>query len=309
MSENVTPEDLDRQVRIAAFAFLAEQTRLRGEILPRNVLAAGFEFQGSRVPLMGPQGIFKPAILPELPLTMTTVPVVEGKRRPYEDEISADGLIRYRYRGTDRSHRDNVGLRRAMERKVPLVYLYGVVPGQYMPVWPVYIVEDDPGALCFSVAVDDAVSIRAESLPDSSEAIRRGYITTQTRQRIHQRSFRARVISAYREHCAICRLRHRELLDAAHIIPDSDPRGEPVVSNGLSLCKLHHAAFEGNFLGIRPDYTVEIRPDILREPDGPMLRHGLQGFQGAALLLPRSTNLRPNRNFLEERYELFRRAG
>src|SRR3990172_4095724 len=132
MSENVTPEDLDRQVRIAAFAFLAEQTRLRGEILPRNVLAAGFEFQGSRVPVMGPQGIFKPAILPDLPLTMTTVPVVEGKRRPYEDEISADGLIRYRYRGTDRSHRDNVGLRRAMERKVPLVYLYGVVPGQYM---------------------------------------------------------------------------------------------------------------------------------------------------------------------------------
>ena len=41
---------------------------------------------------MGPQGIFKPAVVPEVPLSITTVPVVEGRDRPYEDEVGADGF-------------------------------------------------------------------------------------------------------------------------------------------------------------------------------------------------------------------------
>ena len=49
-------------------------------------------------------------------------------------------MIQYRYRGNDPNHRDNVGLRRAMELRVPLIYLFGMVPGQYLPVYPVLIV-------------------------------------------------------------------------------------------------------------------------------------------------------------------------
>jgi putative restriction endonuclease len=118
--------DFDHRVRMAAFRFLEEQTQLRGEALPREILAEGFVFEGQRVPLIGPQGIFKPALLPEMPLSITTVPVVEGKRRPYDDEVGDEGLVRYRYRGSDPGHRDNVGLRLAMKRQAPLVYLYGV---------------------------------------------------------------------------------------------------------------------------------------------------------------------------------------
>ena len=55
---------LDQRVRAAAFAFLTEQTSLRGDVLPRDLLAQGFVFEGQRVPLLGPQGIFKPRILP-----------------------------------------------------------------------------------------------------------------------------------------------------------------------------------------------------------------------------------------------------
>jgi putative restriction endonuclease len=103
--------DLDTQIRLRAFAFLEEQLRLYGETLPRSVLEKGFDFDGTRVPLVGPQGIFKPALL-ELPLSFTTAPIVEGQPRPYQDEVGEDGLIRYRYRGTDPRHRDNIGLRR-----------------------------------------------------------------------------------------------------------------------------------------------------------------------------------------------------
>ena len=49
--------EIDQRVRIAAFEFLRNQTELRGEVHPRAVLAEGFQFEGQRVPLIGPQGI------------------------------------------------------------------------------------------------------------------------------------------------------------------------------------------------------------------------------------------------------------
>ncbi len=301
---------LDQQVRVAAFEFLAEQTRLHGETLPWARLLRGFEFRGRRVPLVSQPGIFKPAILPEVPLTIRTAPEEEGRPRPYADEMDSEGRLRYRYRGTDPQHPDNVGLRRAMARRLPLIYLFGVVPGQYMPVWPVYVVGDDPGGLSFLVSVDErhhALTLAGED-PRVAEA-RRAYVTVLTRQRLHQQTFRQRVLRAYQERCAICRLRRVELLDAAHILPDGDPRGEPVVPNGVALCTLHHAAFDRYILGIRPDLVVDVRLDVLREADGPMLRHGLQGFQGSRIAVPRDERLRPNREWLAERYERFARAS
>ena len=315
MTEDQDPwtaaREIDQRVRIAAFEFLRTQTELRGEVLPHKVLADGFRFDGQRVPLINPQGIFKPAVLPEMPLTFNTAPVIEGKEPPYKDELAETGLLHYRYRGTDPNHRDNVGLRLAMRRAVPLIYLFGVVRGEYMPVWPVFIVRDDPASLAFSVAVDlkdTAVMDTAHLVSDLSEA-RRAYVTRVTQQRLHQAGFRVRVIRAYQERCAVCRLRHFELLDAAHILPDRHPKGDPTVSNGLALCKLHHAAFDGQILGVRPDLVVEIREDVLREKDGPMLLHGLQGFQGSRILIPTRRDLQPDRDFLAERYEIFRNVG
>jgi putative restriction endonuclease len=305
----VAISDQDSRIRTAAFTFLEEQTRLHGEILSRETLSRGFSFNGMRIPLVGPQGIFKPAAA-EMPLTITTAPIVEGRDRPYEDRIEAGGAILYRYRGTDPQHPDNVGLRAAMQRQTPLVYLYGLVPGRYLAVWPVYIVGDDPNALAFKVAVDDARMLHVgPRIEESMETeARRKYVTRYTRQRLHQQRFRQRVLAAYQQCCAICRLRHEELLEAAHILPDGHPRGEPVVSNGLALCKLHHAAFDGHLLGVNPDLIVHVAPSILREPDGPMLRHGLQAFHGSRLRVPHASALRPNRDFLAERYELFKKA-
>ena len=121
--------------------------------------------------------------------------------------------------------------------------------------------------------------------------------------------FRERVLGAYRRTCSLCQLRHEELLDAAHIIPDGEPRGEPVIPNGLALCKLHHAVFDNNMIGIRPDLIVEIRQDIRRETDGPMLLHGLQGLHGSSITVPHEIRLRPAPDRLEGRYERFQQAS
>ena len=87
------PVDVDALVRSAAFAFLDEQTRMRGDVLPHRVLSDGFSWQGVRVPLLGPQGIFKPAVLPDTPLSIATAPEKPGRPRPYEDAVDPDGLL------------------------------------------------------------------------------------------------------------------------------------------------------------------------------------------------------------------------
>ena len=54
-------------------------------------------------------------------------------------------------------------------------------------------------------------------------------------------------------------------------------------------------------LGVTPDCRVKVRVDVLSEIDGPMLKHGLQEFDGAALLVPSRQSLKPDRRSLEER--------
>jgi putative restriction endonuclease len=180
-------------------------------------------------------------------LTIRTAPVVEGRARPYDDGLDDAGLLTYAYRGTDPGHRENVGLRLAMNRQTPLIYLFGVVKGEYMPVWPVYVQGDNPEALFFKVAVDDRKLASVESAEEATVAAeaRRGYVTRQTLQRVHQASFRQRVLRAYQERCAVCRLLRVELLEAAHILPDSHPKGMPVVTNGIAVqappCRLRQA--------------------------------------------------------------------
>lgn len=286
--------------RSAAFDWLREQAELGNETLPRTLLARGFPYKGDYVCLVAPQGIFKPAQIRHYPLSITTT-----TGGPYTDSFDPSGdLLLYSYRGTDPEHPENRKLRDAMHDRIPLIYFYSTVQGQYLAIFPVFIVGDDPGRLTFTVAADDPIQLRYER-DDSDDASRRQYVTRLVRQRMHQRSFRDRVLRAYREQCSICRLRHADLLDAAHITPDSEAEGEPIVSNGLSLCKIHHTAFDRNFFGIRPDYRVVVRPDILEESDGPMLKAGLQEIDQSKIILPRSPHQRPDSERLRARFERF----
>lgn len=301
--------DIDLQVRLAAFNWLSEQVNSHGDVLPRKLLEEGFEFQGQRIPLVAPQGIFKPQSL-DLPLSITTAP-----KGPYDDYFGKDNFLIYRYRGTDPNHRDNVGLRKVFEQKRPLVYFHGIEPGKYLATWPVYIIGDDQSKLTFKVAVDDevpafeysATSI-ARQIAEVSDA-RHAYLTSTVKIRLQQRSFREKVLDAYKSQCAFCRLKHRELLDAAHIIPDNLPEGKSTIENGLSLCKLHHAAYDAFMLGVTPDFIIQVREDILEEEDGPVLQHGLKGLHKTKIILPTSRSNWPSQEALEWRYSKFARAG
>ena len=297
----------DALVRRAAFAHVQALVERDGDVLSWSTLTAGFEFRGERVHLLSQQGIFTPRQCRQ-PLSIRT-----SANSPYGDSIGEGDTLRYAYRGTDPAHRDNVGLHETMHDRTPLIYFHSVVQGHYLAVLPVFVVRADPKALMFDVQVDEPSAIapmrEGAKVNDADEPIRRRYATIVTRRRLFQRTFRERVLDAYRRSCALCRLKHEPLLDAAHILPDADARGEPRVSNGLSLCKIHHAAFDRDILGIDPDGRARIRADILEEVNGPMLRHGLQEMHGVALRLPRRAQLRPDRDALAERFEAFLKAG
>jgi len=294
----------DSEIRLAAFDWLKEQVALHGDVLPRKLLAQGFVYSGQRIPLVFPAGIFRPRGL-DYPLTITTTP--EG---PYNDDISREGLLSYRYRGSNHFHRDNIGLREAMRNRIPLIYFLGIVPGKYLVALPVYIVGDDPQNLTFTVAVDDSAAILGNRAGEAELAEpRRAYMTSLVKVRLHQRCFRERVIDAYRTQCAFCRLKHEELLDAAHIIPDTESESKPTVNNGIALCKLHHAAFDSFIIGVSPEYVIEVREDVLEEHDGPMLQHGIKELHKQRIILPRRAEFMPDRGFLDWRYQRFRAAA
>ena len=84
--------------------------------------------------------------------------------------------------------------------------------------------------------------------------------------------------------------------------------GAPRFRNGLALCEIHHAAFDTNIFGVAPDYHIAIRRDVLDEIDGPMLQHGLKDMHGQPIHVPASPRLKPNRDYLAERFEKFRAA-
>ena len=85
-----------------------------------------------------------------------------------------------------------------------------------------------------SVRITETPRAAALGSVTRTAALVRGSITAKFRQQD--------ALTAYAGSCTVCRLRH-----------------------------IHHAAFDSNILGVRPDHVIEIRADVLEEVDGPML--------------------------------------
>lgn len=297
--------DADDPLREHAIAYVNAVAERSGGIVARAQLES-FDFRGTRVPLIArQQGIWKPRGL-DAALSFLTTWTRPGQTPPYEDEIGADGYPRYKWRGTDPTHHDNLALRRAMDLGKPLIWYIGQAPGVFTPLAPVWLAGEEPERHQFVVSFDQWMRVgwrRDLTAATPFDPVRR-YAQVVVRQRLHQRPFRDRVLLAYRHQCALCRLRHPPLLDAAHIREDAQG-GAPVVTNGVAMCAIHHRAFDANVLTVKPDYRVEISPRVLAEEDGPTLQYALQGLHGDPISLPSHRADRPDRELLEERYERF----
>jgi len=160
--------------------------------------------------------------------------------------------------GTDPDAADNRWLREAMENRIPLIYFLGAYQGHATRRHPGRrdVTRRHPGRRNRGDGPGSNLQLR----PDPQEtALERRYALRQVKARLHQTMFRAAVIAAYGGRCALSSLPEASLLDAAHIAADRDELlGQPVITNGLPLTKLHHAAFDNHLIGISPDYRIAV---------------------------------------------------
>jgi putative restriction endonuclease len=91
---------------------------------------------------------------------------------------------------------------------------------------------------------------------------------------------------------------------------DADEQfGQPIVSNGLPLTKIHHAAFDAHLIGIDPNFRIHVSDRLLEIRDGPFLELGLKGIAGTLIDRPNRIEDRPDSDRLAIRFEQFKKAA
>jgi putative restriction endonuclease len=291
---------------MACFAALDVLRAEFGNELPlKGGLDRGFAYAGRRVPFFSHmKGIFR-AGAQRGPAALA---VQTSWKSPYEDSATEDGFL-YAYRSGSAGAADNRALRSAYELGVPIVYFVGTQAGYYEANYPFYVVADDPASAMVKLVPGMMSGPLDEREPvQIADEVSRRYATREVKVRLHQGRFRAIVLPAYRERCAICRLKEIRLLDAAHITGDALDAGSAAVSNGLSLCTIHHRAFDQDLVGVTPDFVVRVSPRLLDEDDGPMLDL-LKQFHETGLNVPVKAQHQPDRERLAARYTRFLSAS
>ena len=278
--------------------------RLGDELPYRGCLDEGFTFRGTRVPFFNLQkGIFR-AKVQRGPAALS---IQTSAKSPYGDTLTDLGLT-YAYRAGAVDQPDNRALRAAFELQAPLVYFGATRTGWYQADYPCYVTADDPANRHVLVAPGRMAGALDDQEPELiADEIQRRYAVREMKIRLHQGRFRGLVLPAYSERCAICRLHEPRLLDAAHIESDASAAGAAAIANGVSLCTIHHRAFDQHLVGISPDYEVRVARRLLEEEDGPMLDL-LKRFHRSTLHVPARTAQRPDRQRLAVRFERFAAA-
>jgi putative restriction endonuclease len=296
----------DEDLRIRCFLALDALRARYGDDLPFvGALSDGFVYGGKRVPFLNRQkGIYRSA-LQRGPAALS---IQTSFKSPYGDEETEDGFL-YAYRDGPIDQPDNRALREAFVLGVPIAYFVSTRPGWYRVEYPGFITHDDPGARFVTVTPGRMTGTLEDPEPMPIDvSVERRYAVRETRVRLHQGRFRALVLQAYRDRCTICRLRELRLLDAAHIVQDVDPKGLAEIPNGLSLCSIHHRAYDQDLVGVSPDYQVHVATRLLQEQDGPMLEV-LKEAAGRTIEVPRKSEWRPDPHRLAARFERFSAAA
>lgn len=122
---------------------------------------------------------------------------------------------------------------------------------------------------------------------------------TETRRRERDSEFATTVREAYNRTCAVCGS-SRETPDgspeveAAHIYPKSEG-GSDDVRNGITLCRLHHWAFDTGWLAFTDDHEILVKDVPEREG-----YYEFKQLEGDSLVLPTDGGVEPHPTYLRE---------
>ncbi len=307
--------DPDAAVRAAAFAELDRLVLAHGPRLPWRLIKRGFIAADEKVLFANRVvGIFKPKQM-SAALSIKTVVPREGRRTWYRDQVGRldhrTGLWRYDLAQGGRENPTNRALDAARGRRAPLVYFLGVAEGTYEPIRPVWVEELDYAAGHVLLAAADFLEPTRSSVEvaeagmgaPANELRERSYTLVAAKRRNHQAWFSSRTKSAYGHRCAFSGLPLPRLLVGAHILPDSEG-GPAAVTNGICMSTLHHTAFDANLIGVDTSCRIHVARSVKDGRDGPLL-DSLKGLDGTQLGQPDRREDRPDREFLDWRFQRF----
>jgi putative restriction endonuclease len=140
------------------------------------------------------------------------------------------------------------------------------------------------------------VGFRVRKLPPTgdTEAI------ANVKVRRGQQFFRNAVINHFGGRCAVTGMAMRELLVASHILPwRTHPTERLNVLNGISLSRMHDAAFDVGLISFDSDYRLILSPKLNRELSQRSIAENFGAYAGEPLLLPADAAF-PKEEFLAE---------
>lgn len=108
--------------------------------------------------------------------------------------------------------------------------------------------------------------------------------------------FKTIVYDAYNYRCAMCGIQ-LELIQAAHIVPHSHEKGTDEIVNGISLCALHHSAYDRSLIYFDVNFNILINEKKMDYLEKMGLDSGIRKFEALAfdkIQLPANHTLRPN---------------
>ncbi len=109
-------------------------------------------------------------------------------------------------------------------------------------------------------------------------------------------NFRHKVYEAYQHKCAMCGM-SLELIEAAHIIPHSHEKGTDDIDNGISLCALHHTAYDRSLVYFDEKFNILINESKIEYLEKIGLDSGIRKFEKLAfdkVQIPKNHTLQPN---------------
>lgn len=239
---------------------------------------------------------------PMVALTASTENLVDdvwGGEYPYQVRVTWDELYRITSSRLPRIETNDVPSRAEFEHIVNLLRQEG--DRLVVPEWgsPEAAYADEP-----FVEPDDtqvaAAHMELESQLESEPPDRDPTERTTVEQIARTRAFRQGVLGAYNEQCAICGSRRetpdgRSEVEAAHILPKADG-GPDDIRNGISLCKLHHWAFDNGWFTLNDDFRI-----VVTEAPHRAGYSEFSSLTGSQILLPEDTRKYPASKYLNNR--------
>ncbi len=155
----------------------------------------------------------------------------------------------------------------------------------------IHLLSDDE--LIALVTTSDSLNI--QNLNGEVDFPEAALTITHTRYKRDPR-FKTIVYEAYSYRCAMCGIQ-LELIEAAHIVPHSHEKGTDEIGNGISLCALHHSAYDRSLIYFDESFNILINNLKMEYLEKVGLDSGFRKFKALSfdkIQLPANHTLRPN---------------